>query len=214
VIHWGKPYDRPENRLPVRLLGAANLALARLYHQVRVLAPPCLPNSGAAILVSNHTSGLDPLLLQSCCSRLIIWMMAKEYYDLKPLTWIFRTVEAIPVERSGRDMAATRSALRALKDGRVLGVFPEGKIELSRELLPFQTGVALMAIKARVPVYPVYLDGTQRTKEMVPALLVPNRATVRFGPAVEFDRSDASKPALEVATEIIRNSIKDLQNWR
>jgi 1-acyl-sn-glycerol-3-phosphate acyltransferase len=214
VIHWGKPYDRPENRLPVRLLGAANLAIARLYHQVRIIVPPRLPASGPAILVSNHTSGLDPLLIQSCCGRLITWMMAKEYYDFKLLRWVYRTVEAIPVERSGRDMAATRSALRALKDGRILGIFPEGKIEVSRDLLPFQTGVALMAIKANVPVYPVYLDGSQRGKEMVPALLIPNRATVRFGPSVEFDRSDTSKEALEIATEIVRNSIKDLQKWR
>ncbi|MDB5329740.1 MAG: plsC 1 [Phycisphaerales bacterium] len=198
----------------MRLLGLANLAFTRLYHRVRVLTPPSLPKEGPAILVSNHTSGLDPLLLQSCCERAIIWMMAKEYYDIKPLGWVFRTVEAIPVERSGRDMAATRAALRALKEGRILGIFPEGKIELTREILPFQTGVALMAVKARVPVYPVYLDGTQRNKEMIPAVAIPRRATVRFGPAVEFDRSAMDRQALDAATEKFRNSVKDLQNAR
>ncbi|HZK82792.1 MAG TPA: lysophospholipid acyltransferase family protein, partial [Humisphaera sp.] len=166
MIAWDRPVDRAENGLSVRALGWANLAFTRLYHDLRVCRRPSLPRIGPAILVCNHTSGLDPLLLQSCCKRLVIWMMAKEYYDLKPMGWVFRQVQAIPVERNGRDMGATRSALRALERGQVLGVFPEGKIETTRELLPFQTGIALLAIKANVPVYPAYLDGTQRGKEM------------------------------------------------
>ncbi len=136
--------------------------------------------------------------------------MAKEYYDLKRLGWIFRILECIPVERNGRDSGATRAALRALENGQVLGIFPEGKIETTRDLLDFQIGVALLAIKANVPVYPAYLDGTQRGKEMGEAFSRPVRAVVTFGPEVEFDRSGTSRPALEQATEKIRDSIKNL----
>ena len=137
-------------------------------------------------------------------------MMAKEYYDLKPMGWIFRVVQAIPVERNGRDMGATRAALRALERGQVLGVFPEGKIETTRKLLPFQIGIALLAIKSNVPVYPAYLDGTQRGKEMIEAFSRPNRAVVTFGPAVEFDRSSTTRQSLEQATEKIRDAINNL----
>ena len=70
-----------------------------------------MPRRGAAILVCNHVSGLDPMLIQSLVPRLIVWMMAKEYYDLKALAWFYEAVEAIPVQRSGRDLAATRAAL-------------------------------------------------------------------------------------------------------
>jgi 1-acyl-sn-glycerol-3-phosphate acyltransferase len=77
-------------------------------------------------------------------------------------------------------------------------------------LLPFQTGVALIAIKANVPVYPVYLDGTQRGKEMIPAFTKPNRATITFGPPVEFDRSLTTRAALVQATEKIRDAINIL----
>jgi 1-acyl-sn-glycerol-3-phosphate acyltransferase len=199
-----------ENRLGVRLLGWTNLAFTRLFHHLSVKRRSMLPRVGAAILVCNHTSGIDPLLLQSCCSRLVIWMMAKEYYDLKRLGWIFRILECIPVERNGRDSGATRAALRALENGQVLGIFPEGKIETTRDLLDFQIGVALLAIKANVPVYPAYLDGTQRGKEMGEAFSRPVRAVVTFGPEVEFDRSGTSRPALEQATEKIRDSIKNL----
>src|SRR5436190_238239 len=86
-----------------------------------------------------NRAALDALLIQSVCPRLITWMMAKEYYAVPGIGWVFRTVGAIPVERSGRDLAATRAAMRALEENAVLGIFPEGRIETDRELLPFQT---------------------------------------------------------------------------
>jgi 1-acyl-sn-glycerol-3-phosphate acyltransferase len=201
----------PESRLPVRVAKAANRLFCRTFHQITTLAPPHLPRTGPAILVCNHLSGLDPMLIQSTCNRLIIWMMAREYYDVKSLNWLYKTVEAIPVDRSGRDLAATRAALRALSQGRILGVFPEGKIEPTRDLLPFQTGVAMMAIKTHVPIYPAYLDGTQRGKEMVEAVAHPNRATIRFGPPVHIDRSSTSKEALEAGTDQIRHAVEELK---
>jgi 1-acyl-sn-glycerol-3-phosphate acyltransferase len=202
---------RPENRFIIRVLQAIDVCVARVYHQTIVRAPQRLPRHGSAILICNHTSGLDPLLIQSVCPRMIVWMMAKEYYEIKALNWIFKTIEVIPVDRGGRDLAATRSALRALEAGRILGVFPEGKIERSRDLLPFQTGVALMAIKAGVPVYPAYLDGTQRNKEMWEAFFYRNRATLAFGDAVEFDRSATSKEVLQAATQRMTDAVAALK---
>ena len=214
MIAWGSPINRPENRLAVCLLGWTNLAFTRLFHDVTVRRPPQLPRIGPAILVCNHVSGLDPLFIQSCCPRLVIWMMAREYYDVKPLGFVFRAIEAIPVERSGRDLHATRSALRALHDGKILGIFPEGRIETTREMLPFQTGVALMAIKANVPVYPAYIDGTQRGKEMKEAFSRPRKAIVAFGPPVEFDRTSTTREALELAIEKIRIAVNSLAYLR
>jgi 1-acyl-sn-glycerol-3-phosphate acyltransferase len=204
--------SRPENRLSIRLLQAFDVCFARIYHRVNVLAPQRLPKHGPAILICNHISGLDPMLIQSVCPRLIVWMMAREYYEIGALRWVFKTVEAIPVDRGGRDLAATRAALRALEAGRILGVFPEGKIETSRQLLPFQTGVAMMAVKANVPVYPAYLDGTQRGKEMVHAFLYPNVANVAFGPPLEVGEATTSKEVLESVTGRFTDAISRLKD--
>ena len=201
----------PERRLPVRALHLADKLLARVWHHTVVIRRHPLPEQGPAILVCNHTSGLDPFMIQAVTRRVIVWMMAKEYYEIKALTWAFRIIEAIPVDRFGRDTASVRSALRALHDGRVLGVFPEGRIENSPELMPFQTGVALMAIKARVPVYPAFLEGTQRNKSMPAAFAFPNRATLSFGPPVEFDRSSTSRESLEEATARIKAAVEALR---
>ena len=209
----GAPRKEPsvEDRLDIRLLHLADKLFSRVWHHTVVRKSYPLPEAGPAILVCNHTSGLDPLLIQSVVPRVIVWMMAKEYYDIKALTWVFKMIEAIPVDRFARDTASVRAGLRHLKDGRILGVFPEGRIERTRELLPFQTGVALLAIRTGVPVYPAFLDGTQRNKSMIGGFIWPNRATLAFGPPVEFDRSSTSKENLEHATLKIKSAVQALR---
>lgn len=185
------------------------MCYARIYHRLAVLSPSPLPREGAGILVSNHTSGLDPLLIQSVCNRLIIWMVAEEYTRRPALKWLFRQIESIPVHRSGRDVVATREALRALEKGRILGVFPEGRIERSLELFPFQTGTALMALKTGVPVYPVYLDGSQRRKPMSHAFFKPQNARLAFGEPIRLGEKFSSKE-LDGATLAVQSAVQKL----
>lgn len=203
----------PEKKLSIRAMKAANVLFARIYHRLTVITPPPLPAKGPAILVCNHTSGLDPLLIQSVCKRVIVWMMAREYYEIRPLKPFFQLLEAIPVDRASRDTGAMRSALRALQEGRILGIFPEGRISTVKgQLLPFQTGVAQMAIKLKIPVYPAFLNGTQYgVSDMVPAFTHRQEATLRFGPAVEFDRSSTSRESLEAATAKLQAAVNLLR---
>src|SRR6201994_270554 len=105
--------DRPEDRWSIRFWRSVVVLFSRLYHHLSVRTRNPLPKDGAAILVCNHISGLDPVLLQAASSRLIIWMMAKEYYDLKSMNWFFKTVMAIPVTRGAHDTSATRLSIRA-----------------------------------------------------------------------------------------------------
>ncbi len=200
---------RPENRPVIRMFQAMDVCYARIYHRLNVRAPCRLPRDGPAILASNHTSGLDPLLIQSVCSRLIVWMVAEEYVGLPVLNRIFQMIEAIPVGRDGRDMAATRQALRALQAGRILGVFPEGRIEKTPGLLPFQVGVALLAMKARVPVYPVRVDGTQRGRPMLHGFLRPQSADIAFGPPLLLHQDFSSKD-LNGATFALQSAVEQL----
>jgi 1-acyl-sn-glycerol-3-phosphate acyltransferase len=134
-------------------------------------------------------------------------MMAKEYFKYSAMRWMFDTVGVILVERSGRDMAATRAAIRALESGHILGVFPEGKIEPSRELLPFQSGIGLLALKTGAPVYPAYLDGAQRNRGMIEAVLRRGNASIAYGPQVDLRDADGVKEAtarIQAAVENLR----------
>jgi len=203
--------ELPEHRSFCRVMKGINRFFSRVYHRIDVLSPCRVPDRGPAILICNHTSGVDPALVQSPCPRVITWMMAKEYYDIPRLKPLFDKLGVIPVTRSGRDMAATRAAMRALHDGQILGVFPEGRIEKTDELLPFQTGVALMAVKTGVPVFPAYLDGTQRGREMLKAMFTPQRATIAFGPEVVFNRDCDDRECLEAATAAMRDAVESLR---
>jgi 1-acyl-sn-glycerol-3-phosphate acyltransferase len=209
--HRNSNVDEIERRLAVR--GGHQVArnFSTHYHDLKVLTPCPLPARGGAILVCNHTSSLDPVLLQAAVPRVITWMMAKEYSKVWGVQWFLNAIEPILVERSGRDMAATRAALRALKDGKILGLFPEGRIERTHALEEFQTGVALLALKSRAPVYPAYLDGSQRMKGMIEAFLRPNHVTLAFGPPVALDyENDDGREGLEAATAKIRDAIAAL----
>jgi 1-acyl-sn-glycerol-3-phosphate acyltransferase len=202
---------RIEDRPIVRMFKAANVCYARVYHQLEVVTPCQLPKSGPAILICNHTSALDPALIQSACSRVIIWMMAREYYEQPALKWFFNLAQAIPVEREKRDSGATRQALRALESGNILGIFPEGKIETTQELLPFQTGAAMLALKTGVGLYPTYLDGTQRGKSMLEACLLPQRARLAFGLEADLTAFGHPKSDPTMATKVLENAINDLR---
>lgn len=190
----------------VGIVSGFNEWFSRYYHELTILSPAKLPD-GPVILACNHTAGVDPLLIQAALPRLVVWMMAREYYDLRLFRTLFKALEAIPVDRDGRDMAATRSAMRTLKDGRVLGIFPEGRIAPTGDVLPFQTGVALMALKTGSAVVPAYLDGTQRGRETVQSVLRKCQATLAFGNPVSFDRDDDSKEGVEKATKAIRDAV-------
>lgn len=198
--------------MPFRFLKAWAGSLSRVYHRTSVLAPCRLPRMGPAILVCNHISSIDPLLLQAFCPRLVRWMMAREYYRYKSMRWLYNTVGVILVERSGRDMAATRAAMRALAAGYVLGVFPEGRIEPSNDLIPFQSGIGLLALKTRAPVYPAYLNGTQRNREMAEAFLRPSAGSIAFGPALDLSDLEDSKAGIHEATGRIQNAVEGLKN--
>jgi 1-acyl-sn-glycerol-3-phosphate acyltransferase len=138
-------------------------------------------------------------------------MMAREYYAQPGLKWLLDIVGIIPVDRSGKDLAATRAALDALKNGYVVGVFPEGKIEPTRELLPFQLGIALLAAKSGAPIYPAYIDGTQRGKEMPKAQIERQSARLSFGERIQLTRADSARDRIANATAMVHDAVDKLR---
>jgi 1-acyl-sn-glycerol-3-phosphate acyltransferase len=121
---------------------------------------------GACVLVSNHISHFDPPLLSGWIPRKIDWIAMAELFGTswskKGFTWL----DVIPVDRKGDDRQALREALRRLGAGRMIGLFPEGGIrDGDRSILagaPMREGAFLLAAKARCPVLPVVIIGSER----------------------------------------------------
>ncbi len=202
--------DGFETSCKIRLLHAVNRAFSRVYHHVDVEGELRLPRSGPAILVSNHISSLDPLLVQSVVHRPIVWMMAKEYFEIRALQWLWDAIRIIPVSRDGKDSSALRAALRALDAGRVLGMFPEGRIAKQRQLLPFETGAALIALRSGAPVTPIYQFGTTFRRPMVRAVLAPQQVKMRVGEPINLSSRFGKTRDLGAPTQTLFDAISRL----
>lgn len=183
------------------------------------------PEHGSAIIVANHTSPADPLLLwvrhfaqfRQPRLRVIGYMMAKEYYTRGGLlTWICKAMESIPVERNGQDMAPIKEALRRLQAGHLLGLFPEGGINIespNERLRAGGIGVAWLALRSKAPVIPVFISGAPRSESMVRVFFQRTRATLTYGPPVDLSQWQNDKPShtdLIEATDKIMQSIASL----
>lgn len=159
-----------------------------------------IPEHGPAIIVSNHTSPVDPTLVwyrhfsafKRPRIRVIGFMMAKEYYKIPgPVGWICRAMESIPVERSGRDMGPIREALRRLEEGHLLGLFPEGRLNVvapDEQLQRPGTGAAWLALKSKAPVVPVFIHNAPRSRSMIFSFFVRARTRLTYGPPIDLSR--------------------------
>lgn len=142
-------------------LDGFNRLFCRYYHRLHADHIE-LPEKGPAILAANHISGLDPLLLLAASRRKLRFLIASEQYYRFGFQWLFRAVGCIPVERTGRPERAFREALRALREGDVIALFPHGKIHLDNEPpRPLKAGVARLAQLADCPIYPVRIEGAR-----------------------------------------------------
>jgi 1-acyl-sn-glycerol-3-phosphate acyltransferase len=187
----------------------------KLWHGVRPRGPDPLPATGPAILISNHTSTVDPLFLQCASRRVVSFLMAREYYDIKILRPIFDLNSPILVNRTGRDTAAMRATLRALGEGRVVGIFPEGGIHLDADSLgKAKPGTAMLALLTRVPVIPAFIERRPHTNDLWVGITRPAHARVFFGPPIDLSRyydREHDNAALEEVTQLLMDSIARLR---
>jgi 1-acyl-sn-glycerol-3-phosphate acyltransferase len=183
---------------------AWNLLMTRVVWRAEIVGSiPVEPGQGA-VFVCNHRGSLDPSFVALAAGRLVHWMIAKEYWASPLLGWFFRTVEAIPVGRGGVDTAATKLAIRYAREGGWVGLFPEGRINTTDQLmLPGRPGVALIALKARVPVIPCYISGSPYDGTPMGCLLMTAKTRLVVGKAIDlseyFDRENG-KETLEELT--------------
>jgi len=116
--------------------------------------------TGPCILIANHLSGLDPICVAHAVKgEEVTYLAKKELMQSRFSGWLLRTLHAIPVDRHNFDMAAMRACMQALKEGRVLGIFPEGTRYKKGNMEELEAGVAILALRSQVPVVPVYIHG-------------------------------------------------------
>lgn len=160
--------------------------LCRLLWRTRWHNVPALQDGQGAVIVCNHRSSVDPFFVQTSTRRKIHWMVAREYCQSSAFGPFLRACEVIPVGRGGVDTAATKAAIRLAAEGDVVGMLPEGRINMGEELLmQARPGAALVALKAGVPIIPCYIQGAPYRRTPWSPFLMPCRVEVRFGEPID-----------------------------
>ncbi|MEW2546172.1 lysophospholipid acyltransferase family protein [Streptomyces sp. NPDC047002] len=193
--------------------------LLRVVFRPRVEGLDRVPARGAAIVAGNHLSFADHFLMPAVLRRRITFLAKAEYFTGRGpkgrlTAFFFRSAGQIPVDRSGRDAGRTavEEGLAVLGRGELLGIYPEGTRSHDGRLYKGKVGVAVMAIRAGVPVVPCAMVGTY---ELQPAgrtmpRLGAGRVTIRFGEPLDFSRYaglDGEKVAIRAVTDEIMYAV-------
>lgn len=132
--------------------------LFRLVFQPKIIGKEKIPKEGRIVLAGNHTHNLDCILLLSSTKRPIHFLAKVELFrGIKGI--IFKHLGLIPVDRSVKNPEALHAAMDYLNDDHLIGIFPEGTISHTNELLPFKIGAVKMAYETNTPIIPFIIKG-------------------------------------------------------
>ncbi len=193
--------------------------LLRGLYRIRVEGLANVPKRGPAIIAANHLSFPDSFFIPLVVKRRRVTYLAKaDYFKSWKTAWFFKMVGQIPMDRSGgsKSQTALDTAHGVLKEGKLLGIYPEGTRSPDGFLYRGRTGVARLALTAGVPVVPVGLVGTEEVMPKdakMPRLRGRHIVRVRFGKPLEFSRyagRERDRLALRSATDEILYEIMQL----
>ena len=189
-----------------------NVALRMLF-RLRVENLPRI--DGACVLVANHASYLDPVLIGSVMRRRVVFMMTEVVWRSPVFGWFYRWNRAIPLSVRGGNRTALRAARSVLQQSRVLGIFPEGGLSRDGELLLGSPGAVSLVLGESVPIVPVGIIGADRAMPVGRLVPRPSKIIVRFGAPIEPDElarlmPDDRKKRLQAATALIMQRIAGL----
>lgn len=168
----------------VRLLA---LLFLKLFSRLRVEGNSLLPANEAFILAPNHLSTLDAFILLAAVKNEYYTIGKMELFKNPILKFFIIRLNAIPVNRNGFCRQTLKMAIEILRQKKIVAIFPEGYISKNGTLGRFKSGVARLAIEAKVPIIPVAIIGSNRLLPLGKKIPRPHRVIVKFGKPIYVD---------------------------
>ncbi|PTX59883.1 1-acyl-sn-glycerol-3-phosphate acyltransferase [Melghirimyces profundicolus] len=172
-------------------------------YRVEIRGAENIPSSGPVVVCCNHINTLDPPLLGSAMERPVRFMAKRELFDIPVLSFLIRRFGAFPVNRGATDKRALKQALEVLKQGEVLGVFPEGTRSKSGKLGKAHTGAAFIALKGGARLVPAAIIGPYR-------LFRPIR--VHFGSPMDLEDYRGERLTSETLRRVTEKMMEEIQD--
>jgi 1-acyl-sn-glycerol-3-phosphate acyltransferase len=183
-----------------------------VYFRGRIYGAENVPQLGPLVLVSNHASDFDPVLVSNCVRRPVAYMAKQELFEVPVLSTLIRWYGAYPVNRGAADRSAIRAALKSLEAGWATGVFLQGTRTPDGRITDPKPGAALIAQKAQAPLLPICMWGTEKIVSKGQYFPKSTPVTVRIGsliaPPKAGDRAELSAVTQRCADAI--NALHDL----
>ncbi len=179
-----------------------------LILRTRVIGADNIPKSGAFILAANHVSNWDPPFLGTFMEREVYYMGKEELFKNPVMAWACRSLHVFPVKRGAADKTAIKTAVKILKEGKCLGIFPEGTRSKTGKLGKAESGVSLIAAMTKAPIIPAAIVDTE--KIFSSAKFLPRLAVV-YGKPLHFNGSTKDKEALAAFAQTIMIEIAALK---
>ena len=188
-----------------RLIQALARILCILFGRLEIIGAENVPVTGGVLIASNHLSNLDPPLIGSSIARPIHYFATEELFQIPIFGWIIAQVNAFPVKRLEHDIGAFRKARALLSEGEGVLLFPEGHRSQTGDLGPAKPGLAMLAVKAGVPVVPVCILNSHR-------LLKFKKLKVAFGKPLRPSKETEENRSYDIFTGEIMAAIAALKS--
>lgn len=194
---------KPFYKVLVTLIGP----VFKLLFRIKAVGHENIPADRGFILAANHTSLTDPIFLAIKCKRQIFFMAKAELFKFSPFGWLIKKLGVFPVDRGKGDTGAITTAQNLVKEGKVLGIFPEGTRYLTGAPRKAKSGVAYIAMDTKSDILPVsiYREGKIR---------LFSKTVIRFGEPIPFDsmvQEEATQRAnIRNITTIVTEKITEL----
>jgi len=173
-----------------------------------------IPGKGPVLIAPNHVSFLDPVAVGTATRRRLHYMARDDLFTIPILGWLIKNLNTFPVKKDRADPRAIKEALRVLKKGEALLVFPEGTRSPDGRLLPGELGIGMLAWHSRATIIPTAIIGSERALPVGAKWIKRERITVRFGRAIspeEFPKRQNRREAYQAISDKIMERIKKLK---
>ena len=173
-----------------RFLVSIVSVLVKLIYRVKINGIENLKDDQPFIISANHIHIFDPVILATLTKRQIFFLSKKELFEKKLFAKFFGKLGVIPIDRDNTDIKAIKSCFRVIRDGNILGIFPEGTRVKTVDINNMKKGVALIALKNKVNILPIHIEGTYRifskiTVDIYPMIEINNFENMEDSEAID-----------------------------
>jgi len=179
-----------------------SLIIFKLLFRIRATGIENIPKRGGFILASNHASYLDPVAVGVACKRKLNYMAKEELFRNPLSSWFFRAINVFPVKRDSADLSALKEAMRRVRRGEPLVLFPEGSRRFDGASSQPYPGIGFLAAKLNVPVIPAFIKGTGKALPPGAKFIKLTNVSVCFGKQISIERR---MPYQDIAGHIMDN---------